>query len=219
MSNILEADSIIVRYDERTVLSNAYIRCGQNEIVGLLGRNGSGKSTLLKTIFGIGAAEHKSIRVNGNWIANGYLDSNVTMLPQSDMGPSQITIGKAMQLFKIDLSRVKEAAPDKVAMLDQRPDQLSGGERRFLELLLVLFSKSKFSLLDEPFSGLSPVMIERALEIMKEVKKEKGLLLTDHMYRHVTACSDRIYCMYNARTVEIRETSELIRYGYINHDE
>lgn len=201
MKNTLEADSIIVSFGDRVVVSNAYVRCDQGEIVGLLGRNGSGKSTLLKAIF----AKHNST-------------SNVTMLPQFDMIPSNMTIRTVMRLFDIDLSKVKAVAGDKLFLLDQRANELSGGERRFLELLMILFSKSRFSFLDEPFSGLAPIMTERAIEIMKEVKKEKGLLITDHMYKYVTDCADHLYCMYNGRTVRINDTSELIRYGYINHE-
>ncbi|MEJ0034318.1 MAG: ATP-binding cassette domain-containing protein [Bacteroidota bacterium] len=218
MKNILEADSIIVSFDQRVVVSNAYIRCDQGEIVGLLGRNGSGKSTLLKAIFGIGASENKSIRVNGSWVANGYSASNVNMLPQFNMIPSNMTIRTAIRLFDIDMGKIKTVADDKLFLLDQRANELSGGELRFIELLIVLFSKSRFSFLDEPFSGLSPVMTERALEIMNDVKNEKGLLITDHMYKYVTECSDRLYCMYSGRTVEVNDTSELIRYGYINHE-
>jgi lipopolysaccharide export system ATP-binding protein len=218
MKNALEADSIIVSYDERMVVSNAYIRCCQGEIVGLLGRNGSGKSTLLKAVFGIGRADHKSIRVNGSSVSHGYSSSNVTMLPQSNMIPSNMTIHTAMRLFDVDMSKVAAVASDKLFLLDQKAGEISGGERRFLELLLVLFSKSRFSFLDEPFSGLAPIMIERTVEVMKDVKNHKGLLITDHLYKHVTACADRVYCMYNGRTVEIRDTSELVRFDYINHE-
>jgi ABC-type multidrug transport system ATPase subunit len=218
MKNVLEADSIIVSFNERVVVSNAYIRCDQGEIVGLLGRNGSGKSTLLKAIFGIAAAESKTIRVNGNWVANGHSASNITMLPQFDMIPSYMTMRSAMRLFNINMTRIEAVAGDKLFLIDQRVSELSGGERRFLELLLILFSKSRFSFLDEPFSGLSPVMIERALEIMKDVKKEKGLLITDHMYKYVTECSDHLYCMYHGRTVKLSDSTELVRYGYINHE-
>ena len=219
MKNVLEADSIVVSYNNRLVLTSVYIRCQQGEIVGLLGRNGSGKSTLLKTIFGILQPDHKSVRINGMWIANGYSQSNVTLLPQFGMIPSNLRIVEAMRLFDIDVSRIKTFAPDKLLLIDRKPSQLSGGELRFVELLLILFSNSRFSLLDEPFSGLSPVMIERAIEIMNEVKKEKGLLITDHMYRYVTSCAERLYCMYNGSVVEIKGPDDLIHYGYLNADE
>lgn len=214
--NVLEADSIVVSYDARPVLTNVYINCRQNEIVGLLGRNGCGKSTLLNVMFGIMKPEHYSVRINGAWIRSGYDRSRVVMLPQSDFIPSNVRIREAMRLFKLDISIIEQFAPELIPVLDNRPGQLSGGELRFLELLLILFTPSQFCLLDEPFSGLSPVMIERAIAIMKDVKKDKGLLITDHFHRYVTSCSDRIYCMYQGRVVEITETDDLVRYGYVN---
>lgn len=194
--NILEADSIVVNYDERNILNNVYIRVAQGEIVGLLGRNGCGKSTLLNTIFGAIEATHKTIRINGVWTEYGHSQSRVMMLPQGDMIPGNIRLRQAMKLFGVEVSMIGDAMAGLVPFLDQVPSQLSGGERRAFELLLVLYSKSLFCLLDEPFTGLAPVVVERIIEIMQVVKKTKGILLTDHLHRSVTSCADRLYCFH-----------------------
>lgn len=213
--NTLEADSIIVDYDERTVLHNVYLRCTQDEIVGLLGRNGCGKSTLLKTIFGSLQPLHKSIRINGKWLEAGYMQSKVVMLPQTQLIPSNKRIGEAMRLFGVRTETIAFAGPELIPLLDHKPGQLSGGELRFLELLMVLYSQSLFCLLDEPFSGLSPVMIERSIIIMNEVKKIKGLVVTDHLHRYVTSCCDRYYYMHEGRVLQLSDVNELVRYGYV----
>lgn len=202
-NNILEADSVVASYDGRTVLNNVYIRVEQNEIVGLLGRNGCGKSTLLKSIFGILNPEHKTVRINGQWLRSGYMRSKITMLPQFDMIPGNIRLSQAMKLFNVDKSVIDQAIPELVPLLDHLPPQLSGGERRIFELVLVLYSKSQFCLLDEPFTGLSPVMVERLIEVMNDVKKTKGILITDHLHRSVTSCSDRLYCFDDGRLFEV----------------
>lgn len=204
--NVLEADSVVVRYDSRTILDNVYIKIQQGEVVGLLGRNGCGKSTLLKSVFGAIVAEHKTIRINGEWTNAGYVRSKVKMLPQFDMVPNNIRMSQAMRLFGVDLSKVAGSMPHLLPLLDLRPGQLSGGDRRIAELLLVLYSKSDFCFLDEPFTGLSPVVVERVAGIISEVKKEKGILVTDHLYRVVAGCADRIYSFKNGR---LRESSAI----------
>jgi ABC-type multidrug transport system ATPase subunit len=195
--NILEADSVLVRFESRVVLNNLYIKVEQEKVVGLLGRNGCGKSTLLKVIFGSLEAEFKALRINGVWMKAGYLNSKVKMLPQIDMIPSDIRIGKAMDLFGVNVSKIKESMAHLLPLLDHRPSQLSGGDRRMIELLMVLYSKSDFILLDEPFTGLSPVMVDRIIEIMQDIKKDKGILITDHLYRMVIKCADRVYTFNN----------------------
>jgi ABC-type multidrug transport system ATPase subunit len=206
-NDILEADSIEVRYGTNSVLSNVYIKCQQGEIVGLLGRNGCGKSTLLKVIFGALEPEYKSVRINGHPITQGYRQSRITMLPQTSLIPGNIQLREAIRLFKIEPSMIEESSPEIEKLLDSKPDQVSGGELRFIELLMIL--------LDEPFSGLSPVMIEKAISIMNRVREQKGLLITDHLHRYVTSCSDRYYCMTQGRVVEIHDPSQLARYGYL----
>lgn len=203
--NVLEADSVLVKYDSRVVLNNVYIKAEQGKIVGLLGRNGCGKSTLLKAIFGSLEPEFKTVRINGDWTKAGYLNSKVKMLPQIDMIPDDIRVGKAMELFGVDISKITKSMAHLLPLLDHRPSQLSGGDRRVTELLMVLYSKSEFVLLDEPFTGLSPVMVDRIIEIMQDVKKEKGILITDHLYRMVIKCADKIYSFNNGSIKEAKD--------------
>jgi lipopolysaccharide export system ATP-binding protein len=213
--NILEADSIIVNYGTVTVLSNVYIKCEQGQIVGLLGRNGSGKSTLFNVIFGALEPDQKSVRINGEYVTKGYRYSRIRMLPQSGLIPSGMKIRDALKLFDLTPDIIKESQPEIADFLDETPGNFSGGELKFLELLMILHAKSEFCLLDEPFSGLSPVMIERAIAVMKKARERKGILVTDHLYRHVIDCSDRLYCMTSRRTIPVTDTEQLAFYGYL----
>lgn len=216
--NSLEIDSVLANYDGRTILQDIYLKCDQNEIVGLLGRNGCGKSTLLKIIFGSLQPEHKTLRINQQWVPQGYRNQKVTMLPQSGMIPPGISLQRALDLFQIKTDIIKTYAPQLITLLNHRPDQLSGGELRLIELLLILFCRSQFCLLDEPFSGMSPVTIEHVIEIMTDVKKTKGILITDHLHRYITSCSDRMYVMISGRIQQISNASELVELGYLNNE-
>lgn len=213
--NTLEADSIMVNFGDRSLLSNVYIRCDQGHIVGLLGRNGCGKSTLLNVIFGSMEPEQKSVRINGQVLAKGYRDSRVKMLPQHGLIPSHLKVRQALKLFGLDVSILEESFPESMQYLDRRPGSFSGGELKFLELVLILYSKSQFCLLDEPFSGLSPLMIERVIQLLQEMKSKKGILLTDHLYRHVLACTDRLYCISSRGVVNVKSEEQLASLGYL----
>ena len=213
--NVLEADGIMMSFGANRILSGVYIRSEQGMITGLLGRNGSGKSTLLKMIFGSLHSEDKSVRINGVFTEAGYLGSTITFLPQGNLIPSDMKIIEAIRLFDIEVSVIDNAFPESRMFLDKKPDEFSGGELRFMELLLILYSRSKFCLLDEPFTGLAPAMIERAITILNEVKESKGILITDHLYRYVTKCADKLYCLVNGRIVSIQHLDQLATYGYL----
>jgi ABC-type multidrug transport system ATPase subunit len=193
--NVLEADSIVVDYDGSAILRSVYIKCEQGEIVGLIGRNGSGKSTLLKVIFGSLSADHASVRINSTWVKCGYLKSRVTMLPQAGFTLPGMKLKDAVKLFDINEAKLLQSVPEIQPAWNSRFGEMSGGSRRFLETVLILHSPSLFCLLDEPFAGLAPVRIERLIDIMEKVKKDKGIILTDHQHRYLKMCVNKFYIL------------------------
>lgn len=215
--NILEADGIVLNFGLQKVLSNVYIKCEQGQIVGVLGRNGSGKSSLFKVMFGTLEAESKSVRINSEYIGAMAKSSEINFLPQDSFMPHNITVQKALSLYGIPKSIILEDYPDLENTFLKKPDQLSGGELRLIEMLLIIYSNSKFCLLDEPFSGLSPVTIERVKQTLRKITERKGVLITDHLYRHVTALADRMYIIINGRTREMVQFDDLIKYGYLHN--
>lgn len=92
---------------------------------------------------------------------------------------------------------------------------MSGGERRILEILLMVHSEAKYLLFDEPFNGISPVHIEILKDIIKAHSKDKGFIITDHDYRNVLDISSRVILMDNGNTKVIKEFNELIEFGYL----
>ena len=99
---------------------------------------------------------------------------------------------------------------------NQRMGQLSGGERRFLEALMILLSPVQFVLLDEPFSHLSPIYVEQLKTIIQEQKSQKGVLITDHLYRDVLEIADQTYLLQNGATYLLSNPwQELVDRGYI----
>jgi ABC-type multidrug transport system ATPase subunit len=217
MSNILEFDSIGLRYSARPILSDIYMKCQTGEVVGILGRNGSGKSSLMRVVFGSLKADHRSVRINGTSLQGDYLRQRViAYLPQGNLIPSFLSIRKALKLFKVSEEEILLHYPEIKAFLAFTPDQLSGGYRRLIETLLLLKSPAQFCILDEPFSGLMPVHIEKLKGIIAAEKDRKGIIITDHIYREVLAIADRLYLLVNGKTHRVKHVEDLIARGYVN---
>jgi ABC-type multidrug transport system ATPase subunit len=217
MIQVLEFDSIEFSYGDRKILSSIHVRCHAGEIIGLLGRNGSGKSTLMKVVSGALHADHQSIRINGVTIRNQIGQKQITYLPQENLIPPFLTIRKAMKLCRVDIKEVLKSFPEIELFLPLKPFEVSGGYLRVIEALLVLKSSSPFCILDEPFTGLMPLHIETMKSLIREAKKTKGVVITDHLYRQVISIADRFYLLNNGQTYLINNEAELITRGYIHH--
>lgn len=217
MSQKLEFDGINLAFGGLNLLSNIYMCCEVGKITGLLGRNGSGKTTLMKIVFGVIAAESKSVRIDAQYLGYDYISRNlITYLPQQNLIPAFISIRKALSLFNIPEDAITLLFPETHDMMDLKPGELSGGYRRILEVLLILKSKATFCLLDEPFSGLMPLHIDRLKEIMHVEKSNKGIIITDHLHQHVTHIAERLYLLVNGQTYIVKDKNQLIALGYVN---
>ena len=191
MSICLEADSILKCYGERTILSDIYLRCKPGDITALWGRNGSGKSTLLEIIFGTLKAEHAFVRVGGR-VVNGqaYRTGLVAFLPQFHFLPGNLRV--AQLLHRTGLPNLPEAFGDMpVPPLRERLKNLSGGQLRLLEILYVTSLPAPFLLLDEPFTGLSPVAADTIARHLQAVSRQKSILIADHDHRTLQRIATR----------------------------
>ncbi|MFZ6014658.1 MAG: ATP-binding cassette domain-containing protein [Bacteroidota bacterium] len=216
MTPTLEFDSIQLEYDFRQVLASVYMRCNVGEIVGLLGRNGSGKSSLMKIVFGTLSCPYRSVRINGRALTNSSSQKHIGYLPQHHFVPPFLSVREALKIFRLSPDWVVEKIPEAENWLTLKPRQLSGGNLRLVETLLILGTNTKFCILDEPFSGLAPLYIRLLHNIICEERERKGILITDHLYRQVTAVSDRLYVLVNGKTYLVQHPDELISFGYTN---
>ena len=207
----MQVDSVMKAFGTKQVLTDVFLTCGQGEIIGLLGRNGSGKSTLLKIIFGSLAADQKFVKI-GDKIINGIFDNRnlIKYLPQDNFIPNHIKITTIISLFcdKENGSLIKSNEWIK-PMLGKKSNQLSGGEKRLLEILLIIHSNAKYVLIDEPFNGIAPIYKEVIKNLIKEQSKNKGFIITDHDYWNILDLSTRIILMHDGGTKEIKSTDEL----------
>lgn len=217
IGHVLEVDGLQKRYSDKLALSDVCIKCETGEIIGLLGRNGSGKSTLLKIIFGIVDADCKSVRINQETKnTNKSIFNEISYLHQENFIPPQFSVEKAVNL-SVEKQMLSDFFEDDILRKIKRKkvSNLSGGELRYLEIKIVLSNTSKFVLLDEPYNGLSPLMIEKVNAMVLENRQQKGIILTDHNYSNVIKIADRLILMQNGKTHQIKNPDELIEKGYL----
>ncbi len=216
--NKLEADSILYHIGNRQLLTDIYLSCKTGEIVGLLGRNGCGKTTLLKIIFGTLYTDNKHIRVNGKVYQQPYKYKNlVAYLPQHDFLPKNVKLEKLIELyFDEPAKRESIKTHERVKHhLGKCADELSKGELRYFELLLLLQKDVMFLLLDEPFSGIGPIYVEQIQELLQAHLGTKGFIITDHNYSSVVQVSHRVILLTDGCAKPIKHLEELAEYGYI----
>ncbi|MBA4055648.1 MAG: ABC transporter ATP-binding protein, partial [Marivirga sp.] len=178
--NELYVDSVTKSYGRSQVLTDVFISCKPGDIVGLLGRNGSGKSTLLKIIFGSTRADNKFIRVDGN-VSNGLWEnkSKISYLPQHSFLPTHLKIRTIVDLFcdRRDVNDVKNNDHIK-PFLNNKAKELSDGERRLIEILLIVNTQAKYVLIDEPFNGVAPLYKVEIKQLVQKHAQKKGFIIT-----------------------------------------
>lgn len=215
--HILEVDGIQKKYGERVILSDVYLKCETSDIIGLLGRNGSGKSTLLKIIFGVLSAPNKCIRIDSVSKNNqNFLLNDISYLSQEQFIPNHFSVKKTV-LLSVDKQKLKFFYEDDFiqSISGKRINHLSSGELRYLEIKIVLFNDSKFVLLDEPYNGLSPIMVEIVNKLIKTNSYKKGIVITDHNYQNVIRISTQLILIKDGKTHYIKEKAELVDKGYL----
>ncbi|SDE27791.1 ATP-binding cassette domain-containing protein [Niabella drilacis] len=210
----LFAGGIRLSLNHRVILSDIRLQCHEHRVTGLLGRNGSGKSCLFQIIYGLLPAE-KSVQLNGHIVYDAYKHPHlVTSLPQFHFIPPSATIRTVFKNFGLDPAAFTALFPELRAGNNTAIGKLSTGERRLVETYVIIKSPSRFSLLDEPFSGLSPVQVEKLMQLIRTETQNKGFLITDHHYRQVMAISDDVYVLKNAKTYFVTADEDLDLLGY-----
>lgn len=213
----LHVDSVMKSYDDRRILTDIFLSCAPGEIIGLLGRNGCGKSTLLKIIFGTEKAESRFVRIGDKVVTNVHDCYNlIKYLPQDSFLPASMRVRKVIKLFcSTENGQHIAEHPLLAQLLDKRCRALSVGESRLFEILLVIFSDAEFILIDEPFNGISPLIVEEIKTLIKKQAATKGFIITDHNYRNILDISTKIRLIHDGAIKTIHCEEELRDWGYL----
>lgn len=210
---LLELSDVNAFYGKSHILNDASLNIRKGEIVALLGRNGAGKSTLLKTLAGLVTATSGSIVFEGQELtgkeAYKIARSGVGYVPQDRGLFAGMTVAENLDLGRLarangDGSEVSwsqeqifEFFPVLKERLNTAADFLSGGEQQMLSVARALSGDVKLLLLDEPFEGLAPAVIEDLFVIFDKLRQHLPILIVEHNLDHVLALSDRVFALEN----------------------
>ncbi|WP_394750458.1 ATP-binding cassette domain-containing protein [Spongiimicrobium salis] len=215
---MLEIDNVELEYGRKKVLYGIYIKAEAGEVTGILGRNGSGKTSLLRILFGTLHPKYKNVRLNGVHQKTDLFKTNsIGYLPQHQLLPPSISVMKTFHLFHQNW----EGFVQEFQLFDKykkaKIKHLSSGERRVMETYLILMTKKDIILLDEPFSFIAPLYIDKIKALIRRQQKEKIIMITDHLYEEILDISDTVYYLKDGRSKIIDSKEVLINEGYINN--
>lgn len=205
----LIAQNISKSYGKKTAVQDVSIRVSTGEVVGLLGPNGAGKTTSFYCIVGLVRMDSGTISIGGTDVSNAPMHvrarKGLSYLPQESSVFRQLSVKANVQAiaeFRTDLARKNRAELVAYLLEEFRLDpianrlgaQLSGGERRRLEIARALASEPHFMLLDEPFTGVDPISVNDIKSNVRQLAdRQIGVLITDHNVRETLEICDRTY--------------------------
>jgi ABC-type multidrug transport system ATPase subunit len=214
---ILEVDSVELYFSSKRILNGIYLKAETGKVTGILGPNGCGKSCLLSIIFGSLQPKYKLIRIDGKPILKPlYQTDFIRFLPQHSLIPDGIKVKTLFKLLKVDWFEFIRIFEVFSFFKDTKIRTLSGGERRVIETYLILKSPKSIIVLDEPFSHIAPLYVEKFKDLIKIEKLKKAIIISDHSYRDVIETSDALYLLKNGGTKLINTLEELEDYNYLS---
>ena len=220
----LQTSSLFKQYGKRWVVNDVNVEVQKGEIVGLLGPNGAGKTTTFYMITGMIKP------TKGNILLDGEDITDLAMYKRSRLGlgylsqePSifgKLTVENNLRLVLEMTGHPNEKREEIIEnLLDDLSIQhirnnkgynLSGGERRRVEICRTLALNPDFILLDEPFAGIDPIAVEDIQSIVHSLKnRDIGVLITDHNVRETLSITDRSYLLYEGRILKSGTSTEL----------
>ena len=211
----LIVDSVVVRFGDKTVLSGGYITSETGVVTGLLGRNGAGKSCMFRALMGGLRAENVMVSMDEKPVDRQVIGHSIKYLPQGRLLPESISLHRAFELYGVNYWPFVNRFPKYSRFCDSHIWELSGGEARLVELYLVLLSEAPFYILDEPFSQIDPVSIEAVQELIRERRKDHGIIVTDHNYEAISSLADNLFVIAGGYTNQVHSREDLVRHGYL----
>ena len=206
----IETKDLVKNFKGRNVVNGVSIRVDKGDIVGLLGPNGAGKTTTFYMIVGIERPTSGTIEVGGHDITSlplhkraaeglGYLPQEASIFRSMTV---EDNIRSMLQTTSLSKAEIDAKVDELIAefhiehIRHLKGMQLSGGERRRVEIARCLALSPNFILLDEPFAGVDPIAVADIQEIIRHVKSRGiGILITDHTVRETLGIVDKAYIL------------------------
>lgn len=197
-------------YGGRTVVKKVGLDVERGQIVGLLGPNGAGKTTSFYMMVGLVKADAGEIKLNGEDITSlplherakrgiGYLPQEASVFRELTVEENIYSVLEIRNIFKNEKKNMLERLIKEFGLNHIRKSkgrELSGGERRRVEIARCLALEPSFVLLDEPFAGVDPLAVSDIQKIIRDLKQRNiGVLITDHNVRETLGIVDKAFIM------------------------
>ncbi len=225
--SILKCNNLEKNYNTKKVVQDISIEVASGEVIGLLGPNGAGKTTTFYMIVGLIKSDLGSIIIDDVDITlvpiHKRFEYGISYLPQEpSIFRNMTALDNIKAILETDNKLSKQKKKDILDELIIRFDlknflntqgmQLSGGERRRVEIARALALRPKFLLLDEPFAGIDPLSVIDIQEIIKELSLANiGILITDHNVRETLKICDKSYVVNTGQVLASGKTKDLIK--------
>jgi lipopolysaccharide export system ATP-binding protein len=210
----LKAEGLVKTYGRWTVVDEVNLEVRQGEVVGLLGPNGAGKTTTFYMIVGLLKPDVGRILIDSKDVTNvpvfrrarmgvGYLSQETSIFRKLTVRENVLSILETMSLSASQRAERLDQLLDDLGishLADRKAYNLSGGERRRVEISRALVTNPSFMLLDEPFVGIDPIAVGEIQDIVCRLRERGiGVLITDHSVRETLSATDRAYVMFEGK--------------------
>jgi len=221
----LHTQHLVKGYNGRAVVDGVDLAIARGEIVGLLGPNGAGKTTTFAMMVGYVRPDGGRIILDGQNITDvpmhqrarlgiGYLAQEPSIFRKLTVEQNIMAVLETLPLSRAQRRQRLDELLNELGITHlarQKAFTLSGGEKRRLEITRAMVTNPQFILLDEPFSGIDPITVFEAQEMIRELKhRGLGVLLTDHNVRETLEITDRAYIMAEGRVLITGTAHDLI---------
>lgn len=221
----LQATGLRKSYRGRAVVDGVDLELSQGEVVGLLGPNGAGKTTSFYCIVGFIRPDAGTIMLNDHDISRlpmykrarlglGYLPQESSIFRKLTVEQNIMAIAETLKLSRKERVKKQDMLLDLMGVTHIRKSygyQLSGGERRRVEIARALVTEPKFILLDEPFAGIDPIAVADLQTCVFQLKEQGlGILITDHNVRETLTITDRAYILFEGKIELAGSADEIV---------
>jgi lipopolysaccharide export system ATP-binding protein len=221
----LEITELKKSYNGKFVVSDISLNINSGEVVGLLGPNGAGKTTTFYMILGLISPDAGIIYLDGENLSSSPMykraRKGIGYLPQESSIFRKLKVEDNIKAVLEIIDTDKKTKKEKLASImkefnlssfsDRLGYQLSGGERRKVEIARAIAVDPVFILLDEPFAGIDPLAVNELKKTLRQLTdKGIGLIITDHNVRETLSITDRAYIINDGRILAHGSPDELI---------
>jgi len=214
MNDILKLDQVETYISQYHILQGISFEAKVGAVSVLLGRNGAGKTTTLRTIMGLTPAAKGSIVFDGKDISKltpyeianhgiGYVPEDQGIFAQLTVEENmRVAIRKETESVMQKQEYILELFPDLKKFWKKHGGNLSGGQKQMLAMARAFVNDSKLLLIDEPSKGLAPIVIEKVMEAITEMKKHTSILLVEQNFMMASRIGDTYTLIDDGRTVQ-----------------